>query len=306
MPTPQLPEMTDLANIRDALNLYYYGQVVPTPTPASGLAKEFGDINTLVAALQTTLDNRKPPKIIAQPNEPSSPVTSDTVGGLWIDTDGTTTDPTATLAYYWNTTTNAWTPVSGKVLESYPYVWTGAQTFKSTINYFANATARDSAIAAPVTGQFAVVANRLQVYSGGWKNVSYPAGGTVGQALLKASGSDFDIEWSNVVTPTGNHTFTGTNAFNGTTSFTGTPSFANLSASGTATIATLNVSGTSGLATLNVSGVLTQAGQANLNGKTVVKNDTARDSGFFIGTRRVYVSTTQPTTGASGDIWIQG
>ena len=306
MPTPQLPEMTDLANIRDALNLYYYGQVVPTLTPSAGLAKEFGDANALIATIQTTLDNRKPPKIIAQPNKPSSPVTSDTVGGLWIDTDGTTTDPTATLAYYWNTTTNAWTPVSGKVLESYPYVWTGAQVFKSTLNFFANATARDAAITAPVEGQLAVIDNRLQIYDVGWKNVSIPPAGTTKQALLKSSNSDFDAGWADVVTPAGNNTFSGTNSFTGTTSFTGTPTMAGLTVSGTAAAATLNVSGTSGLRTLNVSGVLTQSGQANLNGKTVVKNDAARDSGFFIGTRRIYILATQPTTGTTGDIWIQG
>ena len=306
MGTPQLPQMTDLANIRDALNLYYYGQVVPTATPSAGLAKEFGDLGVLVSSLQTTLDNRKPPKIIAQATPPASPVTADTVGGLWIDTDGVTTDPTATLAYFWNTSTNAWEPVSGKVLESYPYVWTAAHTFKSTINYFANSAARDAAITAPVAGQFAVVGNRLQVYDGGWKNISLPPGGTSGQAAVKLSNTDFDWGWSNVVTPTGNNTFSGSNTFNGATTFSVSPTMAGATITGTTTVTNLNASGTTGLTTLNVSGVLTQTGQANLNGKTVVKNDAARDSGFFIGTRRVYISSTAPTGSSAGDIWIQG
>ena len=306
MPTPQLPEMTDLANIRDALNLYYYGQVVPTATPAAGLAKEFGDLSTLVAALQVTADNRKPPKIIAQATAPASPVTADTVGGLWIDTDGVTSDPTATLAYFWNTRTNAWEPVSGKVLESYPYVWTAAHLFKSTANYFATSAARDAAITAPVAGQFAVVGNRVQVYDGGWKNVSLPPGGSSGQAAVKLSNTDFDWGWANVVTPAGNNTFSGSNTFNGASTFSVAPSMVGLSVSGTATVATLNVSGTAGLTTLNVSGVLTQTGQANLNGKTVVPNGTTRDSGLFIGTRRIYISSTAPTGSSAGDIWIQG
>lgn len=306
MPTPQLPQMTDLANIRDALNLYYYGQVVPTSTPSAGLAKEFGDVNALVSAINSTLDNRKPPKIIAQATAPASPVTADTVGGLWIDTDGVTTDPTATLAYYWDTATSAWVPVSGKVLESFPYEWTGAQVFKSTINYFVSASARDLKITAPVEGQLAVVANRLQVYNSGWKNVSLPPAGSTSQALLKNSATDFDAGWSNVVTPTGNHTLSGTNTFTGSTAFNVAPTMVGVTVSGTATITTLAVSGNSSVNTLSVNSVLTQNGQANLNGKTLVKNDTARDSGLFVGTRRIYISSTQPTTGIAGDIWIQG
>lgn len=306
MPTPQLPEMTDLANIRDALNLYYYGQVVPTVTPTAGLAKEFGDLSTLVAALQVTADNRKPPKIIAQASAPASPVTSDSVGGIWIDTDGVTSDPTATLVYFWNTGTNAWEPISGKVLESYPYVWTAAHTFKSTLNYFANSAARDAAITAPVTGQIAIVGNRVQVYDGGWKGVSLPTGGTSGQAAVKLSNSDFDLGWASVVTPSGDNTLSGANTFNGASTFNVAPSMVGVTVSGTATVTTLSVSGTTGLAAVNVSGTLTQSGAANLNGKTTVANGTSRDSGLFIGTRRVYISSTAPTGSSIGDIWIQG
>jgi hypothetical protein len=298
--------MTDLANIRDALNLYYYGQTVPTVSPVAGLAKEFGDITVLLSGLQTTLDNRKPPKIIAQATVPPSPITADTVGGLWIDTDGTTIDPSATLAYYWNATTSAWEPLRGKVLESYPYVWTGAQTFKSTFNYFSTTALRDAAFPTPVEGQLVVLDSRLQVFDTTWKFVTPPTGGTVKQAALKASSSDFDVAWADVVTPTGSHTFSGANSFTGSTSFTVAPSMVGVTVSGTATVATLNVSGVTGLNTLNVSGTFTQSGVANLNGKTIAANSTVRDVGFFLGTRRVYISATQPTTGVAGDIWIQG
>lgn len=315
MSDPVLPEMTDLANIRDALNLYYYGQVIPTESPTSGLSKEFGDILETISAIQTTADARKPPKIVAQTADPGSPNTTDSVGGIWIDTDASASDPLAQLGYYWDSTANSgaggWVAFSGKASESYAYVWTASHTFKAPFNYYATSGARDTALPSPTTGMLAVVGSDLQVYNGGWKNVSVPFGGTQNQALLKGA-SDGSYAWSDVVRPTanntlsGNNTFSGTNTFSGAVTFSGTPTAAALTVTGAAAAGSLSVSGTTGLATLNVSGVLTQTGQANMNGKTVVKNDTARDSGFFIGTRRLYVASSMPTGASSGDLWIQG
>lgn len=67
---------------------------------------------------------------------------------------------------------------------------------------FADATERSAAIATPVEGQFTYLTGTdvLQKYNGTtW--ITYapiPPGGTTGQVLAKASGTDYDIGW---VTP---------------------------------------------------------------------------------------------------------
>jgi hypothetical protein len=307
MGSPTLPEMTALANIRDALNLYYYGQLTPTSTPPAGLAKEFGDRDALITTLQVNTDARKPPAFFVQSSALTAPAPSSTDNnntGLWVDTAPGVLGTAMGLAKYWDGA--AWQVLAGKAREDLTYSWTQPHLFKSTINYFANDAAKLAAITAPVEGQLAVVDNRVQVYDGAWRNVSLPPAGTTKQALLKTDGTDFNTGWADVVTPTGNHTLSGTNTFTGTTAFNVAPTMVGVTVSGTATVTTLNVSGTTGLAVLNVSGALTQSGQANLNGKTIVKNDTTRDSGFFIGTKRIYILPTAPTTGVAGDIWIQG
>lgn len=307
MPTPQLPEMTALANIRDALNLYYYGDVVPTPTPSAGLAKEFGDISLLIGTLQANTDARKPPAFFVQSSAGATPAPDGTHNlntGLWVDTAPDVLGTATGLAKYWDG--SQWKVLAGKAREDLAQTWTQPHVFKSTINYFANDAAKLAAITAPVEGQIAVVDNRVQVYDGAWRNVSFPPGGTAKQAVLKTDATDFNAGWADVVTPTGNHTLSGTNTFTGTTAFNVAPSMVGVTVSGTATVATLNVSGTSGLTTLNVSGTLTQTGAANLNGKTTVKNDAARDSGFFMGTRRVWIQSGTPAGSVTGDIWIQG
>jgi len=325
--------MTDLANIRTTLNGLYYGQDVATETPSQGLAKELTDIRTNVSTVETTLGNRKPPKIVAQATDPGTPNTADSIGGLWIDTSGSVVDPTTTLAKYWDSNTNAWVTLSGKVRQDLAYTWTAAHVFKSTLNYFADATARDAAITAPVIGQFAVVGNRVQVRgASSWLSVTPPAAGASGQALVKLSSTDFDLGWANVVTPTGSHTLSGTNSFTGNTSFALKVNMATgLDVVGTTDLDTLNVSlnsalsgslsvGTtlsvSGAATLSAAltvaglltsnGALTVAGISTLNGKTIVPNSaTVRDTGFFFAGKRFWVSPTQPTTAVAGDLWIQ-
>lgn len=67
---------------------------------------------------------------------------------------------------------------------------------------FADATARSAAIASPATGQFTWLDSPgvLERWSGSaW--ITYapiPPGGTTGQVLTKASGTDYDYGW---VTP---------------------------------------------------------------------------------------------------------
>jgi hypothetical protein len=66
---------------------------------------------------------------------------------------------------------------------------------------FADTTDRDAAIGAPADGQLCHVTGLgLQVHtSGTWTLlIGVPPGGTTGQLLAKASGTDYDLEW---VTP---------------------------------------------------------------------------------------------------------
>jgi len=418
MPEPVVPLMTDYANIQAALNRYYYGRDGTVPDAALGIAREILTQAGRIDQTNATLDLRKPPALVVG-NTASAPDT-DHAGGLWVDTS-TPSATVTSIAKYWDSNTNTWVALGGLVRTDQEYTWTAKQVFKSTINYFANDTDKNTAFPAPVTGQIAVVGSKLQVRTAtGWSPITLPLDGTTGQVLSKVSAADGDVQWSDILNGGSINTFTAANTFNGATTFgaagsmavnskptltngmtvsgaaatfaagltvsagtvTFTPAVAitgnldvagaidtnstldvlgattlrstvaitgattiastlavsgNLSVStGGATIAgastitgtlgvtgnttvtgTLNVSSTAtftgnatvggtltatGAATLN--NAITVAGTSTLNGKTVVKNDAARDSGFFMGTRRVWIQSATPTGMSAGDIWI--
>jgi hypothetical protein len=418
--------MTDYANIQAALNRYYYGRDGTVPDASLGIAREILSQGARIDATNATLDLRKPPALVVG-NAASAPDTNH-AGGIWVDTS-TPSATVTSIAKYWDSTAGQWVALGGLVRTDQEYVWTAKQLFKSTINYFANDTDKNTAIPAPVTGQFAVVGSKLQVRTAtGWSVISLPLGGTTGQVLSKASATDGDAQWSDILNGGSINTFTAANTFNGATTFgsagsvaigskptltngmtvtgaaatfaagltvsagtvTFTPAVAitgnldvagaidtnstldvlgattlrsTVAITGATTIAStlavsghvdvlsggadisgattitgsvgitgnttvtgaLNVSTTStltgavtmgstasiagtlavtGAATLN--NAITVTGAATLNGATVVKNDAARASGFFMGTRRVWVQSAAPTGMSSGDIWIQG
>lgn len=320
MPTPVIPQLSDLANIRTAFLRNYYGQDSPTETPASGLAKELGDIRTGISEVNMTLGNRKPPKIIAQGTTPANPNDANSSGGLWINTSAAVADPTATLLYFWNSNTSSWEPISGKVNQAVEYIWTGKHTFRSTFNYFVNATARDTGLPSAATGSLAIVGNKLQVKdASSWKDISIPAGGSTNQVPIKNSNNDFDWTWSDVVRPAANNVFSGNNTFNTKPSFTaGIEVAAGATVAGglevssgatalknTAVAGTLSVSAAATLAALSATGI-SVSGESTMTGKTNVPNSASvRNTGFFIGSSRVWLSPTQPANAAAGDLWIQ-
>lgn len=326
MPEPIIPSLAELANIRNALNKLYYGQDIPTEVPSQGLYKEFNDIRSNVTTINTTLGNRKPPKLIAQASAPPNPNGADNQGGLWINTSPSVDGPTATLIYYWNSTTSAWEAISGKVSESVDYNWTGKHTLKNTLNYFANNAARDAAFTSPAAGWFALVGNKLQLHdASAWRDISLPAAGAAGQAIIKNSATDFDVVWADIVRPAINNTLSGANTFSGINTFSAKPNFnagiqvagaagtfgAGIGVTGTSTLqntsitGTLSVSSTATLQAITASSTLTVTGNTTLNSKTSVKSGSSRDDGFFIGTARVWVSASQPAGAVTGDIWIQ-
>lgn len=429
MPEPVVPLMTDYANIKAALNRYYYGRDGTVPDGALGIAREILNQGSRIDATNATLELRKPPALVIG-NAASAPDTNH-AGGIWVDTSAPSATVTS-IAKYWDSTVGQWVALGGLVRTDQEYVWTAKQLFRSTINYFADITARDhvaTGIPAPITGQTAVVGSKFQIRTAtGWSTVSIPLGGTTGQVLSKASATDGDGQWSDILNGGSINTFTAANTFNGATTFgsagsvaigskpsltngmtvsgaaatfaaglivsagtvTFTPAVAitgalsvegaidgnsildilgattlrstvaitgattigstlsvsgnlnvvsggadiagptnitgvlgvagnttvtgSLSVSSSATLAgavamgsTATVAGTlavTGATTLN--NAITVTGAATLNGATVVKNDAARASGFFMGTRRVWVQSATPTGMSAGDIWISG
>ncbi len=76
-----------------------------------------------------------------------------------------------------------------------------AYLMAQTVPRFATTGARSAAIASPATGQLTYVTGTgLQVWTGAaWSTITLvPPGGTTGQVLAKASGTDYDLTW---VTP---------------------------------------------------------------------------------------------------------